>query len=59
MLNQIPVLYKALAIKHPSQQLRDTAVLGAKVQSGWTPSLKTLVMSELNVTIQNDKRSSV
>ncbi|KIM79907.1 hypothetical protein PILCRDRAFT_10074 [Piloderma croceum F 1598] len=49
----------ALAIKHPSQQLRDTAVLGARVQSGWTPSLKKLFASELQVTIQNDKRSSV
>lgn len=49
----------ALAIEHPSQQLRDTAVLGAKVECGWTPSLKQLVMSELQVTIQNDKRSSV
>jgi RNA exonuclease 4 len=58
-VDQIPVLYKALAIKHPSQQLRDTAVLGARVQSGWTPSLKKLVASELQVTIQNDKRSSV
>jgi len=53
------LFYKALAIKHPSQQLRDTAVLGARVQLGWTPSLKKLVTSELQVTIQNDKRSSV
>jgi len=49
----------ALAIEHPSQQLRDTAILGTKVDWGWTPSLKKLVASELQVTIQNDKRSSV
>ena len=58
-MNQIPVLFKALDIQHPSQKLRDTAVLGARVDSGWTPSVKKLAWSELDVTIQDGTRSSV